>query len=103
MDVRAYYRKIRETETMLNGDHFVVVSLETSEGGKAGVRTEVNRANAAKLIAESRARLASDEEGLEFYATQREDRERLEAEQAARRMQVMVIPQNDLRKPKERH
>ncbi len=67
MDLRAYYRKIRETETMLNGDHFVVVSLETSEGGKAGVRTEASRAVAAKLIAEGRARVASDEEGVEFY------------------------------------
>jgi len=103
MDVRAYYRKIRETEATLKGEHFVVVSLETSEGGKPGVRTEVSRPTAAKLIAESRARLASDEECLEFYENQRADRERVEAEQAARRMQVMVIPHHELRNPKERN
>lgn len=103
MDVRAYYRKIRETEALLRGDHFIVVSLDTAEGGKAGVRTEVSKATAAKLITEDRARVASDEEGLEFYEMQREERERVEAEQAARRMQVMVIPQHDLRKPKERN
>jgi hypothetical protein len=103
MDVRAYYRKIRETEELLNGDHFVVVSLDTPEGGRAGVRTETSRAVAAKLIAEGRARVASDEESLEFHESRREDRERLEAELAARRMQVMVIPHHDLRKPKERN
>jgi hypothetical protein len=103
MDLRAYYRKLRETEAQLQGEHLVVVSLETAEGGKPGVRTEVPRAIAAKLIAEGRARVASAEEGVDFHDKQREDRERFEVEQAARRMQVMVIPQPDLRKPKERN
>jgi hypothetical protein len=102
MDLRAYYKKIRETEAMLQGESLVVVSMATSEGGREGVKTEVPRAIAAKLIAEGRARVASDEEGLEFYEAHREARERFEVEQAARRMQVMVIPQADLRKPKER-
>jgi hypothetical protein len=103
MDLITYYRKIRETEASLRDEHIVVVSLATSEGGKAGVRTEAPRGIAAKLIAEGRARVASDEESLEFHQTQREDRERIEAEQAARRMQVMVIPQTEFRKPKERN
>jgi len=101
MDLRAYYRKIRETEALLEGEDIVVVSLATSEGGKAGVRTEVPRGIAAKLISEGRARVASDEEQLEFMERQQADRERVEAEQAARRMQVMVIPHTELRKPKE--
>ena len=101
MDLRAYYRKIRETEALLEGDDIVVVSLVTSEGGKAGVLTEAPRGIAAKLIAEGRARVATSEEQLEFMEKQEEDRERIEAEQAARRMQVMVIPHTDLRKPKE--
>jgi hypothetical protein len=103
MDLRAYYKKVREIEAQLQGDHLVVVSLETPEGGKPGVRTEASRSVAAKLIAEGRARVASDEEGVEFYDRQREDRERYEVEQAARRMQVMVIPQPDPRKSKERN
>ncbi len=101
MDLRAYYGKIRETEALLEGEDVVVVSLKTSEGGKAGVRTEVPRGIAAKLIAEGRARVASDDEALEFMEKQRTDRERIEAEQAARQMQVMVIPHTDLRRPKE--
>ena len=103
MDLRAYYGKIRETEAMLKGESFVIVSLATSEGGKAGVKTEVPRALAAKLLAEGRARLASDEEGIAFYEAHREAREAFEVDQAARRMQVVVMPQQDLRKPKERN
>ena len=34
MDLRSYYKKVRETEAALKGDHFVLVSLETPEGGK---------------------------------------------------------------------
>ena len=101
MDLRAYYAKIRETEALLEGDDVVVVSLATSEGGKAGVRTEVPRGIAAKLIAEGRAKVATDDEALEFMEKQQADRERIEAEQAARRMQVMVIPHTELRKPTE--
>src|SRR5580693_6496405 len=99
MDLRAYYKKLRETEALLEGDHLIVVSLVTSEGGKEGVRTEVPRAIAAKLIAEGRARVASEDESLAYREAQEEARERYEVEQAARRMQVMVIPQSDLRKP----
>jgi hypothetical protein len=103
MDLRAYYKKIRETEALLEGDHMIMVSLVTSEGGKQGVRTQVPRSIAAKLITEGRARVATEEEKEDFLTTQREDRERFEIEQAARRMQVVVIPQPDTRKPKERN
>jgi hypothetical protein len=102
MDLRAYYTKIRETEALLEGDHVVVVSLATSEGGKAGVRTEAPRGIAAKLIAEGRARVATAEEKNEFLEIRQEELERYEVEQAARRMQVVVVPQTDTRKPKER-
>ena len=74
------------------GEHIVMVSLETSEGGKAGVRTEVPRAIAAKLIAEGRARVATEEEAHEFHEANREARAAHEQEEAAKRVQVMVIP-----------
>jgi hypothetical protein len=80
----------------------VVVSLKTSEGGKAGVRTEVPRGIAARLIAEGRARVASDEEAAAFRELHRQAKERIDQEEAARRLQVMVIPASDFRKPKER-
>ena len=102
MDLRAYYGRIRETEELLTGEHIVVVSLKTPEGGKANVRTEVSRGNAARLIAEGRARVATDEEAFEFYETHRESKERIDQEEAARRLQVTVIPAHEFKKPKER-
>lgn len=102
MDVRSYYRKVREAEATLNGEHFVMVSLETSEGGKAGVLTEVSRLIAATLIAQSRARVATEDESLAFHEANREARAAREQEDAARRVQVMVIPAHELRKQRER-
>jgi hypothetical protein len=102
MDLRSYYTKIRETEELLTGEHLVVVSLKTSEGGKEGVRTETSRAIAARLIAEGRARQATDEEAIEFYEMHRESKQRIDNEEAARRLQVMVIPASDFKKSKDR-
>ena len=92
MDLKAYYRKVREAEATLTGEHIVVVSLETSEGGKSGVMTEVPRPIAAKLIAEHRARVANEEEAYVFRESHREAREQYELEEAANRMQVVVVP-----------
>ena len=102
MDVRAYYKKVREAEETLTGEHIVMVSLDTAEGGKEGVRTEVSRTTAAKLIAEARARVATDGEAGEFRAEMREAREKYEQDEAARRVQVTVIPSHKLPRRKER-
>jgi hypothetical protein len=102
MDLRTYYRKIRETEVSIDSEEVVIVSLATPEGGKAGVRTEAPRAIAARQIAEGRARLATDEEALEHYEIQRESKERIEREMTARRLQVVVVPAHDAPTPKER-
>jgi hypothetical protein len=102
MDLRTYYQKIREADQTLSGEHVVMVSLPTPEGGKAGVKTEVPRAIAAKLIAEQRARVASDEEAAAFHEANLAAREEHEQREAARRLQVMVIPAQDFNKQKER-
>src|SRR5580698_11491280 len=102
MDLRSYYKKVRDAEVTLTGEHFVMVSLETSEGGKEGVRTEVPRSIAAKLIAEVRARVATEEETLAFQQANREAREAHEQDEAAKRVQVMVIPSHELKKQRER-
>ncbi|HWE52421.1 MAG TPA: hypothetical protein VG273_21675 [Bryobacteraceae bacterium] len=98
MDLRVYYSKVREAEAALTGEHTIMVSLATSEGGKAGVRTEVPRQIAARLIAEGRARVATPEEAEEFHETHREARLKHEQQESARRIQVMVIPQQELKK-----
>jgi sugar phosphate isomerase/epimerase len=68
MDLRAYYRRIREIAEELHEDCVVIVSRATSDGGRAGIKTDVPRALAAKLIAEEKADAADEEEAAEFRA-----------------------------------
>ena len=98
MDLRSYYRKVREAEATLQGNEAVLVSLATAEGGKEGVRTEAPRAVAARLIAEGRARVATDDEASEFRAGLAAAREKYEQDEAARRVQFVMVPAKDARK-----
>ena len=66
MDLKVYYRKVRELEAQLPETDAVVVSLETPDGGYAGVTSEVPRGIAAKLIVEGKAQLASASEVSEY-------------------------------------
>jgi hypothetical protein len=67
MDIRAYFQKVRAAEREIKEPYVIVVSLETSEGGKPGQATEVSRASAAQLIIDNRVRLATSEERAAFY------------------------------------
>ena len=98
MDLRVYYGKVREAEAALTEDNPVMISLATSEGGKAGVSTETPRNVAARLSAEGRARVATPEEAEHFHEVHREARARHEQQEMARRIQVVMIPQSDLKK-----
>jgi hypothetical protein len=98
MDLRSYYKKVREADSTLIGDDIVLVSLATSEGGKEGVRTEAPRGVAAKLIAEGRARVASDDEVAAFRADFKTAREQYEQNEAARRVQVVLVPARSTKK-----
>lgn len=102
MDLKAYYKKVREAEAALTGEHLVMVSLATSEGGKPGVKTEAPRAVCARLIAEGCARVATDEEAKAFHEAHLAAREKHEQDEAARRVQVVIIPSSEAKKPKER-
>jgi hypothetical protein len=68
MDVRVYYQKLRKIEAAIPEAYVVVVSRETPDGGKPGVKTDVPRSLAAKLIVEDQAALASPEETAQFRA-----------------------------------
>lgn len=91
MDVKQYYRKLREIESGISQDYVLVTSLETSDGGKAGVVSEVSREHAAKLIVEGRVTLSSDAETKAFYAKRTADKKAYEKADAARRLQVTIV------------
>jgi hypothetical protein len=97
MDLKVYYQKMRQIEAALGEVHVVVVSQETPDGGRAGVRTEVPRLVAAKLIVEGRARLATAEEASEYREQTAEAKRAAEQAATAGRMQITVISEADLR------
>ncbi len=84
MDLRQYFRKIQEVENGLSEAFPLVVSLETSDGGKAG------------LIVELRAVVASEEQKVEFLAKQALAKKFAENADAARRVQVAIVSESDL-------
>ena len=102
MDLRAYYKRVRAIEAELEGDDVVLASLATPEGGRDDVFTEAPRAVGARLIAEGRARLADPRETEHFREQMRVGKENADEAEAAKRVQVMVIPSQDLRKARDR-
>ncbi len=91
MDLRQYFRKVREVEATLPDEYPVVSSLETGDGGKHGTISEVPRAIAARLIVEGRAVLASEAEREQFRHEQQNAKAIAERAEAAKRLQVAYI------------
>jgi hypothetical protein len=96
MDLRQYFRKIREVEATLSDEYPVVSSLETADGGKNGTISEVSRAVAAKMIVEGRAVLATEAEREQFRQAQQEAKAAAEQAEAAKRLQVAFIAEPKL-------
>jgi len=95
VDLRQYFKKIRDIESGLADLFPVVVSLETPDGGKAGVASEVSREQAAKLIVEGCARLESEAEREAYYAKHASERKAAERAETARRLQVTIVGHPD--------
>jgi len=100
MNLKSYYQRIREFESSIIEPFVVLVSHETPDGGKEGLLTEVPKAVAAKMIADGRGRLASEEAAREFQEKKAEAKRTAETETAANRMQVTLVPTAELMKPK---
>ena len=58
--------------------------------------SEVSRLNAAKLIAEGRAVLATEEQKARFVEARKSAREAAEQAEMARRLQVTIVSEADL-------
>ena len=97
MDLRAYYQKLRQMEASIADEHVVVVSCETPDGGRAGVKTEVSRSVAAKLVVEGRARLANAEETAGHQEAVAEAKRKAEQLANAGKLQLTVISEPELR------
>jgi hypothetical protein len=91
MDLKQYFKKVREIEASIKEPYVLVSSLETPDGGKAGVISEVTRAVAATIIAEGRAALTTEEEAIRYAEQQSAARQAAEKALLAKRVQVAII------------
>ena len=102
MDLKGYYQKIRALERTFEAVFAVIVSMETADGGKAGVRTEVPAQIAARMIVEGIARIATEQEAKEFHEQKTDAKRVVDQSDASRRMQVTVVSESDLRTAKRK-
>ncbi len=102
MNLKSYYAKVHEVESSLEGDHVLVVSEATADGGRAGVMTLTAKRTAAQLIVEGRARVATEEERTEWELEEEDRRDHARREEMAQRIQVQVIAESEPgRKPRQ--
>jgi hypothetical protein len=66
MDLKVYYQKLRTIESEIKDLFPVVISRETTDGGKPGLKTQVSRGVAARLIVDGKVDLASADEAAQF-------------------------------------
>jgi hypothetical protein len=97
MDIRAYFRKVRQAEESIATPWVVVVTEETPDGGKPGTKNEVSREVAAQLIVEGRARVATEAEANEHRAEIERARTAAEQERMAGKMQIAVMSEENVR------
>jgi hypothetical protein len=97
MDLRQFYRKIREIESTIPDKYPLVTSLATGDGGKEGLVSEVPRYQAARMIVEAKARLATDEEKKEYLDSIAAVHKHIEELEATRRAQFGFLFPSDVK------
>jgi hypothetical protein len=97
MDLRSFFQKLRRIEQEITEPHVVVVSHETPDGGRRGQLAEVSKSNAARLILEGHAHLATAEQSAEFRTAAKKALEEAQQRMMAEKVQVTVISDADLR------
>jgi len=96
VDLKQYFRKMREIENTIAEPFVLIASLETPDGGKAGMLTEVTRFVAAKMIIEGRAVLANEGQKEAFAAQQEALRKAAAKAELAKRVQVAILADSDM-------
>jgi hypothetical protein len=97
MDLKAYYRKVREIEASIEEEFPVIKSLATEDGGNAGQLTEVTRAIAARMIFGAIAELAGAEEVRDYRVRAEEARKKEEQRRRSAEIQFTILSEADLR------
>ena len=96
MDLKGYYRKIRDAEARLADEFPILRSLATEEGGRPGRLVEVTRAVAARMIVDGIAELAGTEEAAEFRSAVEKAREKEQERRRAEKIQFTILAERDI-------
>ena len=96
MDLRAYYRNLRELEGSIEEPFPVLASVATADGGREGTMTETPRWLAARMVSQGQARLATDAEAEDFRAKLADARRKAESEAAAAKVHLTFLTAEDL-------
>jgi hypothetical protein len=96
MDLRGYYRKIRELEATIVEDFPIVRSVALEDGGRSGKLTEVPRAVAARMVVDGSAEIADAEEARQFRQNVEEARKAEEQRRQASQIQFTILSEADL-------
>jgi len=99
MDLKQYFKKIKDTEASIEPPYPLIVSLETSDGGKPGALVEVSRREAAKAIVENRAVLATEEQRNAHFEKEAARKKLAEKAELSRRLQIAIVSDSDFREP----
>jgi L-amino acid N-acyltransferase YncA len=98
MDVKTYYKRIRDTEATIPTPFAVVVSQRTDDGGKSGVLVEVARRLAAKMVVEGSAEVATAEQTAAFQQQQAAAIKAAEEAASVAKVEVTMVSSDDLKK-----
>jgi hypothetical protein len=96
MDLKKYYRKLRDIEGQILDPYVVVKSLPTPDGGVAGRLTEVAKEVAAKMLADGLAEVAPSD-AVEAFRREVEEQRRREELRRPANIQFTVLSEADLR------
>jgi hypothetical protein len=97
MDIRQYFKKIRDIEASIKEPYPLIVSADTEDGGKAGTVMEVSREEAAKAIAEGRAVAASEQQKKDYFEQEALRKQSADKAELSRRLQIAIISDADFR------
>ncbi len=103
MDLKQYFKKIKDVEASIEEPYPLIVSLETSDGGKPGTFIEVSRQQAAKAIAEGRAVAATSQQKKDHFELEAARRQASEKAELSRRLQIAIISDAEFRNAATRH
>jgi hypothetical protein len=97
VDLKQYFKKIKDTEASIEEHYPLIASLETADGGKPGATVEVSRREAARAIVENRAVLANEEQKKAYFEQLAARKKQAEKAELSHRLQIAVISDSELR------